>query len=152
MNFRINMAHQEVLDYCEKLNYTDILLQDEFRVSQQKTGKEKNETELELYNFYLGDPYGDFKEADITFPPTYKFDLRYENTYAKHRTPSYTVKKIYSLIERKYFEFKDRILYRDKVMSPIECTQYQSVEGVKHSDHKPVVAHFRVKLKPGLHT
>jgi len=48
--------------------------------------------------------------------------------------------------------FQDRILYRDKPTSTIECTQYQSVEGVKHSDHKPVVAHFRIKLKPGLHT
>ncbi len=34
----------------------------------------------------------------------------------------------------------------------MECTQYKSVEGVKHSDHKPVVAHFRVKLKPGSNT
>jgi hypothetical protein len=50
------------------------------------------------------------------------------------------------------FIFKDRILYRDKPLSIIECTQYKSVESVKHSDHKPVVAHFRVKLKPGLNT
>jgi hypothetical protein len=37
----------------------------------------------------------DFKEADINFPPTYKFDLRStDDTYAKHRTPSYTVRTI----------------------------------------------------------
>lgn len=48
--------------------------------------------------------------------------------------------------------FQDRILYRDKTASSIECTQYKSVEGVNHSDHKPVIAHFRVKLKPGLNT
>lgn len=50
-----------------------------------------------------------------------------------------------------WFSFQDRILYRDKPTSPIECTQYKSVDGVKHSDHKPVLAHFRIKLKPGLH-
>ncbi|CAF4331282.1 unnamed protein product, partial [Rotaria magnacalcarata] len=45
----------------------------------------------------------------------------------------------------------DRIIYRDKPTSQIQCTQYQSVQTVKHSDHKPVVAHFNLKLKPGLH-
>ena len=43
--------------------------------------------------FYVDDLYGDFKEAAITFSPTYKFDLRGDgDTYAKHRTPSYTVR------------------------------------------------------------
>ncbi|UJR25818.1 hypothetical protein I4U23_007168 [Adineta vaga] len=120
MNFRINMTHEEVLDQCKEKNYHAILLKDEFRLAHKNTD----------------DLYTHFKEADIDFPPTYKYDLRYDDTYAKHRTPSYT----------------DRILYRDKPTSPIECTQYKSVEGVKHSDHKPVLAHFRVKLKPGSHT
>ncbi|UJR23090.1 hypothetical protein I4U23_026113 [Adineta vaga] len=120
MNFRIDMPHQEVVNHCKQEKYSELLHKDEFRVNKEK-----------------GSIYSDFKEENIDFPPTYKFDLRAENdTYAKHRTPSYT----------------DRILYRDKVGSPIECTQYRSVETVKHSDHKPVVAHFRVKLKPGLHT
>ena len=44
---------------------------------------------------------------------------------------------------------QDRILYRDKLSSPIDCTIYQAVESVKHSDHKPVIAQFRIKLKPG---
>ncbi|CAF0803144.1 unnamed protein product [Rotaria sordida] len=121
MNFRIDMPHDQVLELCKERNFREILLKDEFRIAQMKNN----------------DLYANFKEADIDFAPTYKFDLRYDDdTYAKHRTPSYT----------------DRILYRDKPTSLIECTQYKSVEGVKHSDHKPVVAHFRVKLKPGLHT
>jgi len=57
-----------------------------------------------------------------------------------------------TLYKNKFFSFKDRILYRDKPTSIIECRQYKSVEGVKHSDHKPVIAHFHVKLKPGLNT
>ena len=99
-----------------------------------------------------GDAYSNFKEADIHFPPTYKYDLRQENTYTKHRIPSYTVRDFFPFSLFLMIYLKDRILYRDKITSPIECTQYQSVEGIKHSDHKPVVAHFRVKLKPGLNT
>jgi hypothetical protein len=48
MNFRINMSHQEVLDYCEKLNYNDILFKDEFRVLQKQTGKEKKTTKFKI--------------------------------------------------------------------------------------------------------
>ncbi|CAF0778757.1 unnamed protein product [Didymodactylos carnosus] len=80
------------------------------------------------------DCYKDFLEGDICFDPTYKYDLSNSDNYAKHRTPSYT----------------DRILYRCKQDEQIECTHYKSVFQVKHSDHKPVVAHFRVKVKPGL--
>ncbi|CAF0974246.1 unnamed protein product [Adineta steineri] len=120
MNFRIDMTHQEVVNYCKEQNFRELLLKDEFRKAQTNSD----------------DIYSKFKEADINFPPTYKYDLRFDDTYAKHRTPSYT----------------DRILYRDKPTSTIDCTQYTSVEGVKHSDHKPVLAHFRVKLKPGLNT
>ncbi|CAF0946703.1 unnamed protein product [Rotaria sp. Silwood1] len=121
MNFRIDMSHQEVVDHCNKKNYAEILLQDEFRILQQKTSNR----------------HCQFKEANIDFPPTYKFDLRsFNDIYTKNRTPSYT----------------DRILYRDKPDLQIKCTQYKSIESVKHSDHKPVVAHFRVKLKPGSHT
>lgn len=39
----------------------------------------------------LDEMYTNFKEAPIDFPPTYKYDLRCDDAYAKHRTPSYTV-------------------------------------------------------------
>jgi hypothetical protein len=42
---------------------------------------------------YIDHTYSEFKEADIKFAPTYKFDLRSDDDiYAKHRTPSYTVR------------------------------------------------------------
>ncbi len=47
-----------------------------------------------IYYYSIEEPYADFKEASINFAPTYKFDLRSnDDTYAKHRTPSYTVRK-----------------------------------------------------------
>ena len=48
-----------------------------------------------MFVFFINidDIYAEFKEADITFAPTYKFDLRFpDDTYTKHRTPSYTVR------------------------------------------------------------
>ncbi len=45
-----------------------------------------------IFFYYIDDLYGNFKEADINFSPTYKFDLRFDDTYAKHRTPAYTVR------------------------------------------------------------
>jgi len=64
-----------------------------FEYYKRKLVKKKKD-KLKIYSieFYIGDAYADFKEADITFPPTYKYDLRVDNGYAKHRTPSYTVK------------------------------------------------------------
>jgi len=44
-------------------------------------------------SYFIGEPYADFKEADINFAPTYKFNLRSNgDTYNKNRTPSYTVR------------------------------------------------------------
>jgi len=52
----------------------------------------KQKIEISFIYCYIGGLYGDFKEASIEFPPTYKLDLRAaDDTYAKHRTPSYTV-------------------------------------------------------------
>ncbi|CAF1254888.1 unnamed protein product [Rotaria sordida] len=120
MNFRLNMTYQEVIDLCRGQNYDKVLLKDEFLVLQQKTN----------------DRYGNFEESKISFPPTYKFDLRSgTNNYVENRIPSYT----------------DRILHRAEQASEFVCTQYKSVDNVKHSDHKPVFAHFCLKLKPGLH-
>ncbi len=94
MNFRIDMPHQEVLNLCKEQKYNEILLKDEFKIAQNKTGKNKLKKNIKISFIYcyIGGLYGDFKEASIEFPPTYKLDLRAaDDTYSKHRTPSYTV-------------------------------------------------------------
>lgn len=69
-----------------------------------------------------------FQEAEITFPPTYKFDARSENydTSKKQRVPSWT----------------DRILW--KRSDKIRPMRYSSVQSVQCSDHRPVFAQFEM--------
>ena len=81
-----------------------------------------------------------FKEAPITFPPTYKYDVGSQlfDSSRKKRTPSYT----------------DRILYRCKNIKPkidshnglIQCLFYESVRSICSSDHKPVYGVYAVTL------
>ncbi|GAB5365924.1 hypothetical protein AAMO2058_001100300 [Amorphochlora amoebiformis] len=69
-----------------------------------------------------------YREADIKFPPTYKFDVG-TNAYdssKKNRVPSWT----------------DRILWRSK--AKVTCTHYDSLPSVRTSDHKPVVGLYSV--------
>ncbi len=69
-----------------------------------KKNKKQRNSKFSRLIFYIGDAYADFKEADIEFPPTYKYDLRFDNAYAKHRTPSYTVRIIFRIF---LFEIKN---------------------------------------------
>jgi len=81
----------------------------------------------------LGRCFPGYKEGKITFLPTYKFQKNtsnYDNIV--ERVPSYT----------------DRILYRSSDTSIVESYSYNSVPSIKCSDHKPVFAMFKVKIKP----
>ena len=73
-----------------------------------------------------------FKEGEISFQPTYKYDTGTHNfdTSRKQRVPSWT----------------DRILYMDDG-SRMRLLEYGSVPGVSISDHKPVIAMFEVTTK-----
>uniref|UniRef100_A0A1B0CRQ2 phosphoinositide 5-phosphatase n=2 Tax=Lutzomyia longipalpis TaxID=7200 RepID=A0A1B0CRQ2_LUTLO len=97
-----------------------------------------------------GAAFKGFKEAKITFPPTYKYDpgTQQFDTSSKQRAPAYT----------------DRILYKyrsaplglrrgsslNPLQTPVECLAYDSVPSIVSSDHKPVWALFRNIIRPGL--
>ncbi|CAE7529807.1 INPP5E [Symbiodinium pilosum] len=72
----------------------------------------------------------EFEEAEINFPPTYKFD-KHSDVYdssKKQRVPSWT----------------DRILWRrDPHIKPLA---YDSVPALQCSDHRPVFAQFEVMV------
>jgi hypothetical protein len=92
MNFRIDMSHKEVLEHYNERNFSELLLKDEFRMLQTRKGK-SNVFFLFIFYYSIDDPYAEFKEGVIDFAPTYKFDLHSnDDTYDKHRIPSYTVR------------------------------------------------------------
>lgn len=72
----------------------------------------------------------DFQEAQINFPPTYKFDKYSEvyDTSKKRRVPSWT----------------DRILWKKD--PGIKSLSYNSVPTLQCSDHRPVFGQFEVKV------
>lgn len=82
----------------------------------------------------LGNIFKGFSEQPIAFPPSYKFDLQSDiyDSSEKARTPSWT----------------DRILFQSPSGGVVSGCGYESCRSIKSSDHRPVYALFRVKLKP----
>ncbi|KAI8833275.1 SacI homology domain-containing protein [Chytriomyces cf. hyalinus JEL632] len=76
-----------------------------------------------------GEVFDHFTEAPIHFPPTYKYDngTSVYDTSEKARCPSWT----------------DRVLYRGK---GIHVREYDHVDSLLMSDHRPVRAIFRVEV------
>mmetsp|Transcript_60833 Transcript_60833/g.144972 ORF Transcript_60833/g.144972 Transcript_60833/m.144972 type:complete len:454 (-) Transcript_60833:24-1385(-) len=72
-----------------------------------------------------------FDEAEITFPPTYKFDPGTDeyDTSKKRRGPSWT----------------DRILWKREGQH-VHAMAYNSVTSMKSSDHRPVYGQFEVDV------
>ncbi|XP_023179530.1 type II inositol 1,4,5-trisphosphate 5-phosphatase isoform X2 [Drosophila hydei] len=71
-----------------------------------------------------------YTEGEIKFAPTYKYDVGTDtyDTGEKQRAPAYC----------------DRVLWKGK---RIEQLEYNGVMEIRESDHKPVYAIFRVKIK-----
>jgi endonuclease/exonuclease/phosphatase family metal-dependent hydrolase len=72
-----------------------------------------------------------FNEAPINFAPTYKYDVGTDNydTSEKKRSPAWC----------------DRVLYRG--MGRIKQLDYRRHDGVRVSDHRPVSAKFKIRVK-----
>jgi len=70
-------------------------------------------------------------EAPVKFPPTYKYDLDSDNydSSEKRRTPSWT----------------DRIVWK-RNPTKILLEKYDSCRTVRTSDHRPVFAHFLIRI------
>ena len=114
-NYRINLIKNYALkcieqDLIEKLLKNDQLL------------KEKQES-----NVFKG-----YTEAEIKFPPTYKFDKNTNNydTSKKNRIPAYC----------------DRILFKLSVENKFEIQKYICKSDELISDHRPVLASLVVQI------
>ena len=86
--------------------------------------------------------FSHFKEADIKFPPTYKFNTK-TNEFSSSRIPSYC----------------DRILYNENFEISSDCesnkngnqvkilpVKYDCISELNNSDHKPVCGLFEIKV------
>ncbi|XP_032598768.1 inositol polyphosphate 5-phosphatase E [Drosophila grimshawi] len=101
-----------------------------------------------------GAAFRGFMEANITFPPTYKYDPGSQNfdTSSKQRAPAYTDRILY-----KYRQVQGLVIRRQStvpgISTPtqpyIQCLLYDSVPSITTSDHKPVWALFRTLIRAG---
>ncbi|CAK1596064.1 unnamed protein product [Parnassius mnemosyne] len=102
-----------------------------------------------------GAAFRDFREAPITFPPTYKYDPGSQqfDTSSKQRAPAYTDRILYkarSMTTSSSSAFSGlRRTNNEPVNFGVKCLAYNSVQSVCTSDHKPVWALFSAALRPG---
>jgi len=115
-NYRVNQTRDSAIEFIKENKYETLLKED------QMVSAKRNSVHLD-----------NFKEGQIKFPPTYKYQVdssHFDNK--KKRTPAWT----------------DRILYTSKEkIGEIKQLNYQSLHGVKISDHRPVYSQFVVTPK-----
>lgn len=120
LNYRIEMKFEDAVKLSKDENFTELLRYDQLREQM-----------------YLGSVLADFSEANISFPPTYKYVVgttEFDESNKKN-APSYT----------------DRVLWKSLPGSEISCDEYGHCEALNTSDQMPVYAHFTVKtLRPYL--
>ncbi|KAE8583994.1 hypothetical protein XENTR_v10020778 [Xenopus tropicalis] len=118
-NFRLSKSRTEMNSILENIPQNDVssLLQ------YDQLSEEVNKGTL----------FRGFKEADIHFFPTYKFDIGSDvyDTSGKQRTPSYT----------------DRVMYKSRHEDDILVLKYGSCARMKQSDHKPVFGVYKVWIR-----
>ncbi|XP_055620671.1 synaptojanin-1 [Toxorhynchites rutilus septentrionalis] len=123
-NYRIDMEKDELKELLKQNDIGSVLQYDQLRI-QQNTGS----------------VFNDFLEGEISFPPTYKYDLFSDDydTSEKCRAPAWT----------------DRVLWRRRKQSPDadkhaswnpgRLVHYGRAE-LKQSDHRPVIAIIDIEI------
>lgn len=117
LNYRINIPNDQCRSLVESGAFDELIEVDQL----------KNEMRLKGGSFY------GFKENPVKFYPTYKFDKGTSDydTSEKQRVPSWT----------------DRVLYRSLDPKSLHQLNYNAVMDIFVSDHKPVYATFKSKVK-----
>lgn len=122
LNIRLDAQRDEVDQWLEASDLTKCLEHDQLLRIMQNGGATAGEP-----NGAAG-MWPHFQEAQIRFPPTYKYDVGTEryDTSSKRRVPAWT----------------DRILWRKD--DRIRSLSYDSVRKYRCSDHEPIFAQFEV--------
>ncbi|KAF9352760.1 hypothetical protein BGX34_011996 [Mortierella sp. NVP85] len=123
LNYRIALPEDQVKSYASARNYDALLKHDQLNTQRS-----------------LSKAFAEFEEPPITFQPTFKYDVGTDtwDSSEKRRVPAYT----------------DRVLYRStkgQAKDHVETLFYKSHMELKISDHKPVSAMFKLKVKTLLH-
>ncbi|XP_063973366.1 inositol polyphosphate 5-phosphatase K-like [Diachasmimorpha longicaudata] len=123
LNFRLNGEDltAELIDKLVAKNQLKLLLsRDQLNIAKES-----------------GDAFAEFSEADIAFPPTYKFEFSSQE-YDLKRRPSWTDRILYKV---------NADVYEDVKLEAVK-SNYRSHPSYVGSDHKPVSAEFTIKIRP----
>lgn len=128
LNYRINLKRDQADELIARFMHPDTL------VAERKEALERlvSNDQLQIERL-AGRIFDGFAEGALTFKPTYKLDKESDeyDSGPKKRVPSYT----------------DRVLFKSRGGGGgISLRSYSSIESVKTSDHRPVVAQFDVSL------
>uniref|UniRef100_A0A224XSE6 Putative inositol-145-triphosphate 5-phosphatase synaptojanin inp51/inp52/inp53 family n=1 Tax=Panstrongylus lignarius TaxID=156445 RepID=A0A224XSE6_9HEMI len=113
LNFRLDekLDNKTIHEKIKQRKFEELLKQDQLKV---------NRATQEIFT--------NFKEGEITFPPTFKLE-KGTGQYSSKRRPAWT----------------DRILYKSETGKTITPSLYNSITSYKESDHFPVQAQFYIK-------
>nr|CCA22575.1 inositol polyphosphate 5phosphatase putative [Albugo laibachii Nc14] len=134
-----SILHHDFVFWAGDLNYRitdDISTEECFKLSESSQSCEMLLPHDQLLiERRRGNVFHGFEEASITFPPTYKFQAgtsRYDKRPEKKiRAPAWC----------------DRVLWKSKCPTHVKNINYDAIMDLDISDHKPVYAHFMVKIK-----
>lgn len=124
LNYRVEWNVQDIFHHIGKKDYDTLLKYDQLN-------KQKN-----LDAVFVG-----FNESEITFPPTYRYELGLRTVYAYKK-----VKKTKIRINEP--SWCDRILWRSFPGTYNENFTYGCSKDIVTSDHSPVFASFLVGILP----
>ena len=123
LNYRLDCEYREVLDRIRVADYSGLMKYDQLKQQQR-----------------CGNVFYDFKEADINFPPSYRYKrgsrddyvyIKYKTTGNVHNVPSYC----------------DRVLLHSLPQLKQTQTGYFCNLQYKASDHAPVIATYQVSTR-----
>lgn len=118
-NYRIDMDKEELKEAIRNGDLASVLENDQLRKEQE-----------------AGNVFSDFLEGEITFDPTYKYDVFTDeyDTSEKQRAPAWTDRVLWR--RRKALAESD---YANNEWNPGKLIHYGRSE-LKQSDHRPVIA------------
>ncbi|XKL60981.1 hypothetical protein PGB90_008038 [Kerria lacca] len=123
-NYRVDMDKDVMKDFIKNKMLNELLIHDQL-LNQRKEKK----------------VFEDYNEGDITFPPTYKYDLFSDDydTSEKCRAPAWTDRVLWK--RSKLFPEEDQMDY----WNPGKLIHYGRAE-LKQSDHRPVICILEVEI------